>query len=1196
MSQRFSSHNRFAARPTHPGSRYEHSDRWSGRPSNRSRSPPPQRDRRDSRDFGPPRDIHTDRGPRYARDGPLSAGPNPPDHARYQPLPPPPYGRGRGRPPEWDFRGRRPYPDERDNFRRSPSRDARRERQGSVESRDFDRRDDRRDDYRDRHDEGWRFRRREDFIRRDPPMRHPSDARSDTMPSPIDRGGRPHSPLRRPSPVEKREYDTSRRASTIDHPVKESRRESDRSDGVRTRDRSPERQPSRPAEETASVAVPQFGFIPPVLPTTPATPIKNPISPTSAKSIPTAPRAHLTVTTPPTGPKAERIPDRPIANIRDSAPIPTSSLKENVKPREVTPLPAVNVQPATSPVKQELLVQELLPMSKAHVPDTVPSANINQLVPPAVPTGPRSSSQPLGRASSVDTPSRDVSPSHVQTGVVPSGPRASISQASSIAQAPKGLPDNIPTGPRAMNRAPPIAPRNHRPGQTSMQWRPLTQSPIPPRAPSLPIKRDANGDEKERTPMPERPFDPMRISPSAPFNMRKPSASPVKSFATLPGYSEPSRNEDTTMLDAPLLPTSPVTGKGYLDSEDDEDQGLTEEDFREQAEIFAQKKARLEAQIEQLDRRHRATTPLLALDKGNAILAYMDELSLPSSPEPPPRMLDIPMAEDVPPTKSPTPEEPPSPARSRTHTPAPIPKREMTPEMSKSPDFEYLPYLPETLPTPISNPENGEDVEEEEEDCRDLVAKTIESMELKYEEDQKQLLQEYRELYVPWKKNAVLLDKERPVPEPPPPPTQMRIEIPEPSIEPVAAPLTTPNESRRLHKYSSEFDLERVLEESRREAELRQQTEEKAKKEALAHVEREAGIPPLLAPLDAQQQIFTDTSLLRDPEESLRVFEFAPPEDTLTLEQTREFTKCWKRTPKSWHSIADTLGLSTKDIIYHYYATKWDKPYKVGKGKKQKRPTVGSRRGGLMGRVRMEVDSENQDTAVGLTESGRPRRAAAPTFSKPAGKGEVEGEAETPTPTGRRAAGNYKADNGASSEGRGAGRGKTAKEKQPRKPRNPPLAAKTAAAASPQKIAKEKKDKPASVTPSYVEETAEWIGKVEPVPPQEGLMPPLIPQQQQQQPQPYLVEPVNMVSSYPDMNPNLNPLDPASAAPQGQTRPRAFSNTQKQNASSYWSVTEEQEFQACLAYYGTDFQSIANHITKKTPVMVRLSHIPIEVF
>jgi serine/arginine repetitive matrix protein 2 len=1180
MSQRFPSHNRFAARPPHPGSRYEHSDRWSGRPSQRSRSPP-LRDRRDSRDFGPPRDIHTDRGPRYPRDGPLSAGPNPPEPSRYPPLPPLSYGRGRGRPSEWDFRGRSRYSDERDTFRRSPSRGARRDRQGSVESRDFDRRDDRRDDYRDRHDDDWRFRRRDDFIRREPPTRHPSDARSDTMPSPIDRSGRPPSPHRRPSPIEKREYDTPRRGSTIDHPAKEIRRESDRSDGGRTRDRSPERQPSRPAEETASVAVPQFGFIPPVLPMTPATPMKNPISPiSSTKAIPTAPRAHLTATTPPTGPKAERIPDRPIANARDSAPIPTSSLKDNVKPKEVTPLPAVNVQPATSPVKQEPSIQEPPPLSKLDPVNTASSVTVHQLVPPAVPIGPRSSSQPLGRASSVDTPSRDVSPSLVQSGV-PSGPRGSITQA------PKGLPDNIPTGPRAMNRAPPLAPRNHRQGQTSLQWRPPTQSPIPPRTPSLPIKRDANGDEKERTPIPERTFDAMGISLSAPFTMRKPSASPVKSFATLPNHPDIYRNEDTTMLDAPTIPsTSPMAGKGILSS-DDEDQGLTEEDFKEQAEIFIQKKDRLEAQIESLDRRHRATTPLLELDKGNAILAFLDELSLPQSPEPPPRMLDIPMADDVPPTKSPTPEEPPSPARSRSHTPVPIPKREMTPEMSKSPDFECLHYLPETLPTPISNPENGEEVEDEH--LRDLIAVSIESMEREYDEDQKKLLEEYRELYVPWKKNAVLLDKERPVQEAPPVLPQMRIEIPEPSIEPIAAPLPTPTESRRLHKYSSELDFERVLEESRREEEQRQQKEEKAKKEALAHVEREANIPPLLSPLEAQQQIFSDTSLLRDPEESLRVFEFAPPEDTLTSEQSREFTRCWKKSPKSWHSIADSLGLSTKDIIYHYYATKWDKPYKGGKGKKQKRPTVGNRRGGLLGRVRMEVDAENQDTAVGLTESGRPRRAAAPTFSKPAaGKGDVEGEVETPTPAGRRAAGNYKAENGAAAEGRGAGRGKNAKDKPTRKPRNPLLAGKAASAPSPQKAAKEKKDKPGSVLPAFGGETEEWIGKLEPVPPQDGLMPPLIPQQQQQQPQPYLVEPANM-ASYQDMNPNMNPLDPASTVQPGQIRerPRALSNTQRQNASSYWSVTEESEFQACLAYYGTDFQLISNHITKKTPVMVR---------
>lgn len=256
-------------RQSHPRN-YNDGDRWSARPLQRSRSP--IRDRRDSRDFPPPRDFP----PRYNRDGPFSAGLNPPDQPRFSGSS---FGRGRARPPDWDSRGRPRFQDDRDNFRTSPSRGLRRERHGSVDSRDFDRHDDRRDDYRDRHDDDWRFRpRRDEYPRREPlrlDTRHVSDARSDTVPSPNDRSGRPPSPHRRPSPIDKREFDTSRRPSVmIDLPNKEARRDSERSDVVRPpRDRSPDRAaPTRQTEET-SVSVPQFGFIPPVFSTTSKTPL-----------------------------------------------------------------------------------------------------------------------------------------------------------------------------------------------------------------------------------------------------------------------------------------------------------------------------------------------------------------------------------------------------------------------------------------------------------------------------------------------------------------------------------------------------------------------------------------------------------------------------------------------------------------------------------------------------------------------------------------------------------------------------------------------------------------------------------------------------------------------------------------------------------------------------------------------------------
>jgi serine/arginine repetitive matrix protein 2 len=1187
MSQRFPPHRGYAPRP-HP-SRFEHSDRWNGRAGERSRSP--IRDRRDSRDFPPPpRDLHLERQPpRFPRDGPQSAGPNPPT----QRFPPPTYGRGRGgRPQDWEFRGRPRYPEEREPFRRSPSRGPpRRERQGSVDSRDFERRDDRRDEYRDRHDDEWRFRGRNEYPpRRDPPpridTRHASDARSDSVPSPVDRSGRLPSPHRRPSPVDKRDYDTPRRASMMDHSNKDGRRESGRSDpGRPPRDRSPDPVPVRPAaEETSSVAVPQFGFIPPILPTTPA---KTPVSPIPAsKPIPTAPRAHLPVNIP-TGPKAERIAEQQPSILNKEtvqSPIEEQKISDLPPPATVS----VNISPAAP--AHPMFRQESPSLNRIQSLENSVSPRVQQLVPPSAPNGPRSSSQPL-RASSAGPPARSLSPS---IPLAPLGPRVAL-----VPQLPKGLPENIPTGPRAMSRVPPTAPRNHRQQVTSLQWRP-NQPVSSQRAPSLGVKRDANGEEKEKTPVPERLFEPNR-APLYGLENKRALDSPLQTFASVPNRTE-KQDEDVQMVDAPLKPSpiSPEASMKYLLSDDDEGQGLDEDDFAEQAERYRRKKAELEGQLEVLDRRHQPISPLQELDKGNAILAILDEIGLRPSPEPSPEPSPQPIPEvimtedvpeDVPPTKSPTPEETQSPAAPREDPSIrqdipPVVVRELTPEMSKSPDFQYLPYLPDQPPTPTSDPEQLEISVDD--DLANLVQEKLQQIDDEENDNQIFLQETFAQLYKPWRKMGIDLERERDQQlaqstevQPPVP-----VEVPEPVVDQIVPPLLTPTESRRLHRYASELDLERALEESRREEEERRLRVEKEKKEALAHVEREADIPLLLTPHQLEIRTFRDTSLQREPNEALHIFEFEPPVDKFTEAQSREFTRLWKGHPKMWHKIADDLGISTKDCIYHYYATKWDKPYKHSKARRPKKSAAGRRGAMLGGRVRLDADNDSTDAATGLTETGRPRRAAAPTFSKPAmGKGDTDADVEGIAPAGRRTAGKQDG----TADGKGGTRGKSARERPGRKPKNQPLAAKTLAAASPQKNAREKKEKPGSVMPTMMGEPDDWVTKVEPVPPQDRLMPVLIPQQQQQhyqqmqQPQMYMTEPMNL-PHYRTENPNLAPMDP-NASP-ASARPRSYSNTQKNNASSYWSVQEETEFQACLAYYGTDFQQISLHINKKTPVMV----------
>lgn len=55
---------------------------------------------------------------------------------------------------------------------------------------------------------------------------------------------------------------------------------------------------------------------------------------------------------------------------------------------------------------------------------------------------------------------------------------------------------------------------------------------------------------------------------------------------------------------------------------------------------------------------------------------------------------------------------------------------------------------------------------------------------------------------------------------------------------------------------------------------------------------------------------------------------------------------------------------------------------------------------------------------------------------------------------------------------------------------------------------------------------------------------------------------------------------------QPTTQPQAERRAQNQ-ASSYWSVSEINEFPALLRAFGTDWSAIANHMGSKTTVMVR---------
>jgi serine/arginine repetitive matrix protein 2 len=425
-------------------------------------------------------------------------------------------------------------------------------------------------------------------------------------------------------------------------------------------------------------------------------------------------------------------------------------------------------------------------------------------------------------------------------------------------------------------------------------------------------------------------------------------------------------------------------------------------------------------------------------------------------------------------------------------------------------------------------------------------------------DEQEALRSEFRELYINWKQYTFTLDRSRENDEnafkqcsPEAPSSAAAQELP-------TAPLPTPTEGgRRANRFATEYEMQRILELSLEEDRERRQKEREAKEaQANASRDREARIPDMLPPAEIARRTFEDNSQARQPRDAIRIFDFVPPPDDFTEEEDRLLRQEYATNIKAWGKIAKTVGngRTYKECINHYYATKWDRPYE-----KKQRGRKGRRKGNkaISGKKSALVPAGDTDmvdadgTTPLVTDSGRPRRAAAPQWPK-----DPDAEQGPLVPPGKKggAGGKYEGAKEGEPGTEKPGRRKGAKEKVPRKARNQPLAARPTAS-SPQKTDKEVvKDK---IVPMVLEErTSAW-----------ETMPQLLPTQQ-----------VYADSGAGDI------LKTGISAP--TERARSHSQSQRQGASSYWSVVEEHDFRKCLEYFGTDFQAIANHMGSKTQTMV----------
>ncbi|KAI7093781.1 hypothetical protein KC352_g39733, partial [Hortaea werneckii] len=239
-----------------------------------------------------------------------------------------------------------------------------------------------------------------------------------------------------------------------------------------------------------------------------------------------------------------------------------------------------------------------------------------------------------------------------------------------------------------------------------------------------------------------------------------------------------------------------------------------------------------------------------------------------------------------------------------------------------SPEIITLPYLVKDAQRfPVS--EVVEETSVRQADTRDDVF-----VALRQEAEDEDRLEEhiemtFKELYRRWRQECEVFDKERDALD-----RMERQQSAEPEVEmqpPPAPPVNPIEQGRRLHKFSSEYEIEKVLKESEETARLEQERLDRETKKLQADMEKEARVPDQQTKEKFMRGAFVDANRLRAPEELTMAFSYEPQPDTFTEEEQRIFIAAFKETPKKWGEIASLLPDRTyKDCIHHYYANKWD--------------------------------------------------------------------------------------------------------------------------------------------------------------------------------------------------------------------------------------------------------------------------------
>ena len=525
-----------------------------------------------------------------------------------------------------------------------------------------------------------------------------------------------------------------------------------------------------------------------------------------------------------------------------------------------------------------------------------------------------------------------------------------------------------------------------------------------------------------------------------------------------------------------------------------------------------------------------------------------------------------------------------------------------------STDFGRLPYFRDSPPTPFSEIVLAQDAIFQ--NTKSVMINRLKAEKHNVHSEYETLRAEYKQLYKAWRLKNEELDQLN----------KATTEVA--TIDTSPAPVESPNvastpvfESRgRVARFASELDYQKVIHESKIAAEADQAREKQLlEDQALVDLAKEAKIPEMLTPKAAVADKYRDTNHALKSEWVLGAFLFEQPLDNFTPEEHKIFTEQYMQFPKRFGQVAKALpGRRYEDCVLHYYLTKKEANYKGQllkkinkKGKRARQaPQRGPRSNALMsnmgGRNQILTSTEADSPQVPVTDTGRPRRAAAPTFEKAV----AEAEQATSTPSiNRRGPNTNKSDanNNATPE-RPAKRARTTqpKEKTTRKKNAQLLAAAPAPMPIKEPDAQALKMKEPKAEegirgqppiedaqllaqfqagsaimngpPQFSAFSEAWPTSVrapDKIPVAEKLATssqPVLPQQQPPPPPPLQYAPIP---------------EQVQSQPQQQQQTRNVPQT-----SSYWSVPEQNEFPRLLELYGTDWQQIANGLKNKTAVMV----------